>query len=107
MEILYTSVFLGLEKSTPKDALTNHSSSIACNDPIASPHPPPINEKSLFLGILKSKWALLLVAALIILIIGNGMGKANAKVPLNDKKVDYDQLVLKIQEKEKELISCD
>lgn len=69
--------------------------------------PPSIKEKSLLVGILKSKWAILIAAALIILIIGNGMGKANAKVPLNDKKVDYDQLVLKIQEKEKELAATE
>ncbi|KIO60192.1 Phosphoserine phosphatase [Caldibacillus thermoamylovorans] len=52
----------------------------------------------------KKKW-FIIVSAILILLIGWGLGESNAKETLDGKKVHYDKLVKKIKDKEKELDS--
>lgn len=52
----------------------------------------------------KKKW-FIIVSAILILLIGWGLGESNAKETLDGEKVNYDELVNKIKNKEKELDS--
>ncbi|MDW0113819.1 hypothetical protein QT711_11530 [Sporosarcina saromensis] len=54
---------------------------------------------------IKSRWTWIVVALVITLGIGSTIGRTSAKVPIEDKKVSYDELVEKLEKKEKELSS--